>query len=91
MNLRSAITVTIDITGIPKLLKKFYQGNELISKKSINPHSKKVDTNHNRDLVSQNEWLRQHLFNGVGKYCTANVVYSPYLEYLVIGFLGNVP
>ena len=68
MNLRSAITVTIDITGIPKLLKKFYQGNELISKKSINPHSKKVDTNHNRDLVSQNEWLRQHLFNGVGKY-----------------------
>ena len=45
-----------------------HQGSELIRKKSINPHPKKPDKTHYRDLVSQNEWLRQILFDGVGNY-----------------------
>lgn len=45
-----------------------HQGSDLVRKKGINPPPKKADTTHYRDLVSQNEWLRQHLFDAVGNY-----------------------
>lgn len=37
-------------------------------KKSINPHPKKADTTHYRDLLKQNEWLRNNVFDSLGNY-----------------------
>lgn len=45
-----------------------HQGSELKRKKSINPHPKKVDSTHYRDLVKQNEWLRSNVFDTLGNY-----------------------
>ncbi len=39
-----------------------HQGSELKRKVTINPHPTKPDTIHYRDLVNQNEWLRQNMF-----------------------------
>ena len=45
-----------------------HQGSELKHKKSINPHPKKPDTTHYRDIVKQNEWLRSNIFDSLGNY-----------------------
>ena len=45
-----------------------HQGSDLRRKKAINPHPKRVDTTHYRDLVKQNDWLRQNLFDSLGNY-----------------------
>ena len=45
-----------------------HQGTELKRKISINPHPKKSDMTHYRDLVNQNEWLRQNMFDSLGNY-----------------------
>ena len=45
-----------------------HQGTELKRKIAINPHPKKSDMTHNRDLVNQNEWLRQNMFDSLGNY-----------------------
>lgn len=45
-----------------------HQGSELKRKIAINPHPTKSNTTHYRDLVSQNEWLRQNMFDSLGNY-----------------------
>lgn len=45
-----------------------HQGSEQKRKVAINQHPKKFDTTHYRDLVSQNEWLRQNVFDSLGNY-----------------------
>ena len=45
-----------------------HQGSELKRKIAINPHPSRPDTIHYRDLVSQNEWLRQNMFDSLGNY-----------------------
>ena len=45
-----------------------HQGSDLIRKKSINPHPVKVDRAHYRNVVKQNEWLRENIFDAVGNY-----------------------
>ena len=45
-----------------------HHGSELKRKRSINPHPKKADTTHYRDLVKQNEWLRNNVFDSLGNY-----------------------
>ena len=35
-----------------------HRGSELKRRKRINPHPKRVDITHYRDIVRQNEWLR---------------------------------
>jgi len=50
-----------------------HQGSELKRKIAINFHPTKPDTTHYRDLVSQNEWLRQTMFDTLRNYlyCSA--------------------
>ena len=43
-----------------------HQGSELKRKIAVNPHPKRVDTTHYRDVVKQNEWLRQNVFDSLG-------------------------
>ena len=45
-----------------------HQGTELKRKIAINPHPKKSDMTHYRDLVNQNEWLRENMFDSLGNY-----------------------
>ena len=49
-----------------------HQGSKLKRKKAINPRPKKPDNTHYRNLVRQNEWLRQNIFDSLGNYlyCT---------------------
>jgi len=44
------------------------QGSELKRRKCTNPHPKKPSTQQYRDLVRQNEWLRNNIFDAVGNY-----------------------
>ena len=44
------------------------QGSELKQRKLINPHRKQADKEHYRDLVKQNEWLRNNIFDAAGNY-----------------------
>lgn len=43
-------------------------GSELKKRKYIYPHPKRPDTEHYRDLVKQNEWLRNNFFDVMGNY-----------------------
>ena len=45
-----------------------HQGSELKRKVAINPHPTRADAIPYRDLVSQNEWLRQNMFDSLGNY-----------------------
>lgn len=45
-----------------------HQGSDLIRKKSINPHPVKSDRTHYRNVVKQNEWLKENIFDAVGNY-----------------------
>ena len=45
-----------------------HQGSDLKRKIAVNPHPKRADTTHYRDLVRQNEWLRQNVFDSLGNY-----------------------
>ena len=45
-----------------------HQGTELKRRKAINPHPKKPDTTHYRDVVQQNDWLRNNVFDSLGNY-----------------------
>ena len=44
------------------------QGTELKRRKLINPHPKQPDKEQYRDLVKQNEWLRNNVFDSLGNY-----------------------
>ena len=44
------------------------QGTELKKRKKINPHPKKPNFCHYRDLKKQNEWLRNNVFDAMGNY-----------------------
>ena len=44
------------------------QGSELKRRKLINSHPKKPSTMQYRDLVKQNEWLRNNIFDATGNY-----------------------
>ena len=44
------------------------QGSELKTKKAVNPHPKRSDMAHYRDIVTQNDWLRKNVFDSVGNY-----------------------
>ena len=44
------------------------QGSELRRRKSINPNPRKPNFQHYRDLVKQNEWLRNNIFDALGNY-----------------------
>lgn len=50
-----------------------HQGSELKKKKAINPQPVRTDIAHYRDIVGQNEWLRQNMFDTLGNYlyCSA--------------------
>ena len=45
-----------------------HQGSDLKRKIAVNPHPKRADTTPYRDLVRQNEWLRQNVFDSLGNY-----------------------
>ena len=45
-----------------------HQGSELKRKMTIDPNPKRAETTHYRDLVSQNEWLKQNMFDALGNY-----------------------
>ena len=44
------------------------QGSELKRRKLINPHPKRPSTEQYRDLVKQNEWIRNNIFDATGNY-----------------------
>ena len=44
------------------------QGSELKRRKLINPHPKQPDKEQYRDLVKQNDWLRNNVFDSLGNY-----------------------
>ena len=44
------------------------QGSALKRRKNINPSPRKVNFQHYRDLVKQNEWLRNNIFDPMGNY-----------------------
>ena len=44
------------------------RGSDLKKVKRINPHPKKPDVAHYRDLKSQNEWLQANIFDPMGNY-----------------------
>ena len=44
------------------------QGSELKKRKEINPHPKKPNFDHYRDLTKQNEWLRSNIFDAMGNF-----------------------
>lgn len=45
-----------------------HQGTELKKRKHANPHPKRPDTVHYRDIKRQNDWMRQNLFDPMGNY-----------------------
>ena len=45
-----------------------HKGSELKCKKAINPYPSKPDSIHYKDVVNQNEWLRQNMFDTLGNY-----------------------
>lgn len=45
-----------------------HQGSELKRRKSCNPNPQKADTTHYRDIVRQNGWLRNNVFDSLGNY-----------------------
>ena len=45
-----------------------HQGTELKKRKRANPHPKRIDTIHYRDIIRQNEWMRENLYNPMGNY-----------------------
>lgn len=45
-----------------------HHGTKLKRVKGINPHPKLPERAHYRDLVGQNDWLREDLFDGLGNY-----------------------
>ena len=49
-------------------LSMVHRGSELKRKKAINPAPKKDDAIPYRDIVRQNEWLRQNCFDSLGNY-----------------------
>lgn len=44
------------------------QGSELKRRKKINLEPKRVNFDHYRDLIKQNEWLRGNVFDAMGNY-----------------------
>jgi hypothetical protein len=48
------------------------QGSELKRRKIISPHPSKPNFQHYRDIVKQNEWLRNNIFDPMGNFlfCT---------------------
>ena len=52
------------------------QGTELRHSGRVLPNSRKPDTQHYRNLVQQNKWIRSNLFDAVGnyKYCSTCIV-----------------
>ena len=44
------------------------QGSELKRRKTINPHPKRPESQQYRDLVKQNEWLRNNVFDALGNF-----------------------
>ncbi len=44
------------------------QGSELKRRKTINPHPKRPESQQYRDLVKQNEWLRNNVFDSLGNF-----------------------
>ena len=44
------------------------QGSQLKRCQKVNPHPKKPDTAHYRDVKRQNEWLRENVFDSMGNY-----------------------
>ena len=45
-----------------------HQGSTCKTRKSRNPHPKRVDTQPYRDLNTQNTWLRSNVFDAMGNY-----------------------
>lgn len=45
-----------------------HQGNDLKRRKLLNPHPKKVNFTHYRDLKAQNDWLLNNIFDVHGNY-----------------------
>ena len=58
------------------VLQKYYetfnslkrQGSELKKRKHINPHPKKPNREHYRDLTKQNSWILSNIFDSMGNY-----------------------
>ena len=45
-----------------------HQGSELKKRKKLNPHPKRLDTVHYRNLKKQNDWIRENMFDPMGNY-----------------------
>ena len=45
-----------------------HQGSELKKRIRLNPHPKRPDMTHYRDLKRQNDWIRENLFDPMGNY-----------------------
>ena len=45
-----------------------HQGSELKKRKHLNPHPKRPDTIHYRNVKSQNDWICENLFDPMGNY-----------------------
>ena len=52
----------------PTFKAMLHQGSELKRKKAVNPHPKRADMIHYRDIVTQNDWLRSNVFDSLGNY-----------------------
>lgn len=62
-----------------------HQGSELKRRKSTNPHPKRPDMQHYRNLKAQNEWIRSNVFNAMG---TTYSVHNAFAEHF--SFTRNV-
>ena len=49
-----------------------HQGSELKRQKTVYPNPKKDDAIPYRDIVKQNEWLRQNCYDSLGSYLYGN-------------------
>ena len=78
---RSCAPVLIKYSATFKGMKR--QGTELKRRKSINPHPKRPATEQYRDLVKQNEWLRNNVFDSLGNYlfCSRCIHYALGVSY----------
>ena len=45
-----------------------HQGSDLKKRKHANPHPKRTDLTHYRDIKVQNDWIRENLFDPMGNY-----------------------
>ena len=45
-----------------------HQGSELKKRKTANPHPRRPNMVHYRDIKSQNDWLRENMFDTLGNY-----------------------